>query len=292
VEFRIIDPQMRLNYYDRVAMYQAAIGIYVSDVNHDVCHAQLVFDQGNIAVSSAGLLTQQNGITSVLLFERDYKNFICLKINQSLRKEIENWLEEHGDQKQLKEPYPENKMVPLDNLTGKGKEKDCEDLLSATEWGNLKEVKRLIELKVNINYQNNKWLQAPLHIAAEKGYDEIVSYLIQTGASVHARNYQAETPLHLAASYAPARTSKILIDAGSEVDAINIYGCTPLHRAATFIGQEDVINLLIQNGADVNKKDDNSKTPLKWATERGNTAGINLLSNLTESEELHIVIKR
>ncbi|XP_055309695.1 uncharacterized protein LOC129573326 [Sitodiplosis mosellana] len=51
---------------------------------------------------------------------------------------------------------------------------------------------------------------------------------------------------------------------------------TALHFAARF-GNKEIVQLLIENKADVNKKDDNGSTPLHWAAEKGRKEIVQLL---------------
>ncbi|WP_179947520.1 ankyrin repeat domain-containing protein, partial [Wolbachia endosymbiont of Cylisticus convexus] len=53
-----------------------------------------------------------------------------------------------------------------------------------------------------------------------------------------------------------------------DVNAKNIYGETPLHLAARS-GYLNVVEKLIEKGANVNAKNSNGKTPLHYAAEKG-----------------------
>ena len=51
---------------------------------------------------------------------------------------------------------------------------------------------------------------------------------------------------------------------------------TPLHGVA-FTGQNEIAELLITAGADVNAKDEDGDTPVDWADRRNQTATADLL---------------
>ena len=63
-----------------------------------------------------------------------------------------------------------------------------------------------------------------------------------------------------------------LLDHGAEINARNNLGKTPLHRAADAnIGYTVAVNL-IDRGAEINARDDGGKTPLLLATLQNNKA--------------------
>jgi ankyrin repeat protein len=69
-----------------------------------------------------------------------------------------------------------------------------------------------------------------------------------------------------------------LLDAGAEVDARNKDGSTALVLAASFRGYEDVVELLVSRGADVNATAGNGMTPLMAAATVSKTGAELLLS--------------
>ncbi|KAH6818260.1 AAA-type ATPase family protein / ankyrin repeat family protein [Perilla frutescens var. frutescens] len=77
-----------------------------------------------------------------------------------------------------------------------------------------------------------------------------------------------QTPLHIAASHNRVDMMKYLVDwAGPgkvELEAKNVYGESPLHEAAKN-GCNDAVLLLLQYGADVEARTNNSMTPLHLA---------------------------
>ena len=107
-----------------------------------------------------------------------------------------------------------------------------------------------------------------LHTACQKGRVKKVKELlnqdsirnfIDAGAGVF-----AYTPLHEATSSGKAEIIELLIESGADVNSISNGRYTPLHIAAT-IGDLRCIEMLLKNNADVTLTDEFNKTPHKTA---------------------------
>ena len=94
---------------------------------------------------------------------------------------------------------------------------------------------------------------------------------------VHARENQS-TPLHLASSRANADIVQLLIEIGADVHARDENQSTPLHLASSR-ENADIVQLLIENenGGDVHARDENQSTPVHLASSRGNADIVQLL---------------
>ncbi len=66
-----------------------------------------------------------------------------------------------------------------------------------------------------------------------------------------ARDYWS--PLNLAAWNGNEQVVKLLLDRGADVNSTEDYGCTPLHRAA-MMGHLSIVKMLVEYGADINAK--------------------------------------
>ena len=88
----------------------------------------------------------------------------------------------------------------------------------------------------------------------------------------------SDTPIELAAGIlGNIETVKKYLDDGKDVNAKNEYGWTHLNHAAEG-GHKELIELLIENGADLNVKDETlGKTPLGWAIHRKKTEAADLI---------------
>ncbi|KAK2090291.1 Serine/threonine-protein phosphatase 6 regulatory ankyrin repeat subunit A [Saguinus oedipus] len=149
----------------------------------------------------------------------------------------------------------------------------------------------------------NAYGNTPLHVACYNGQDVVVNELIDCGAIVNQKNEKGFTPLHFAAaSTHGALCLELLVGngadvnmkfaakimgaiksciAGAVIDCEDKNGNTPLHIAARY-GHEllintlitsgadtaknlECLNLLLNTGADFNKKDKFGRSPLHYA---------------------------
>jgi ankyrin repeat protein len=109
-----------------------------------------------------------------------------------------------------------------------------------------------------------------IHIAAEKGdVAKLQEILKKRPDLVNSRAYlQKMTPLHSAIRAGKPEAVKFLIENGSNLDLKEDDGSTPLHLAA-FEGRKDFCEWLIAGKADVNSRDIDRLTPLHMAARQG-----------------------
>ena len=109
-----------------------------------------------------------------------------------------------------------------------------------------------------------------LHLAAYFGQKELASFLLESGADIHirAKNENENTPLQAAIANKQSELVAFLIEKGSEVNVIQSGGWTGLHEAA-LLGNEEIIMLLLENGANKTIKKNDGKTAYDIALEKG-----------------------
>lgn len=137
-------------------------------------------------------------------------------------------------------------------------------------------VKKLLSLGVNPNTQN-EYGQTPLHQAAYWGYRDIVTLLLKAGANPNLRNSSQETPLFEAAYRCRGKVVKLLLAAGADPNLKKDTRHLPVPRKSDMSPMyiavtcpSTVVSHLISHGADVNMLNENGRTALHAAADRGN----------------------
>ncbi|XP_045080800.1 serine/threonine-protein phosphatase 6 regulatory ankyrin repeat subunit A-like, partial [Coregonus clupeaformis] len=134
-------------------------------------------------------------------------------------------------------------------------------------------VRLLLSRGANINAFDKKDRRA-IHWAAYMGHIEVVKLLASHGSEVSCKNKKAYTPLHSAASSGMISVVKYLLDLGVDDVVVNeliecganvnqVYekGFAPLHFTAASRHGALCLELLVGNGALVNIKSKDGKTP-------------------------------
>lgn len=101
-----------------------------------------------------------------------------------------------------------------------------------------------------------------IHHAVDAGDAIAVEELLEYGADVDSQDGRRATPLHIASGCGYLEIAKILIDHCASVDFLIDEGGTPL-MAACSKTRPHLVELLLSNGADPNKKGLNGRSPLK-----------------------------
>ncbi|BDA46606.1 probable caskin-1 at C-terminar half [Coccomyxa sp. Obi] len=118
-------------------------------------------------------------------------------------------------------------------------------------------------------------LDADIWRAAWMGDTEAISAYLSAGGCPDAPDGQGRTPLIFAAGYGRTSAAQLLLSAGA-CTAASANGTTPLHRAAAR-GHVAIMELLLQNHADVAAQDADGCTPLHLACRFGHAAAARAL---------------
>lgn len=117
----------------------------------------------------------------------------------------------------------------------------------------------------------------PLMEAAQEGHLDLVRFLLETGANVHAQTQTGDTALTYACENGHTDVADVLLCYGAELEHESEGGRTPLMKACR-AGHICTIKFLISKGADVNRQStSNDHTPLSLACAGGHQAVVEVL---------------
>lgn len=152
------------------------------------------------------------------------------------------------------------------------------DFFEAAAAGQLDFVKKYLEDQPGILNQFAVDGFTGLGLSCFFNQKEIVSFLLQKGAdpNIASNNDFKVAPLHSAAATSQIEIVNILLQNSANVNAKQSNGVTALHSAA-HNGATELVKLLLKNGADKNDKTQEGKSVLDFAKEGGFTEIINLL---------------
>ncbi|CAH8657817.1 unnamed protein product [Schistosoma haematobium] len=144
----------------------------------------------------------------------------------------------------------------------------------------------LLSCKANPNLPARDGYTA-LHIASKEGRHDLLGQLLEAGADLNARTKKGFTALHLAAKRGQVKVAKQLIQAQPKsVNAIGQNDLTPLH-IATHYNRLPVVQLLLDNNAQVDCRAGNGYTSLHMAAKQ-NHLDIATLLLAHESDQIQI----
>lgn len=153
----------------------------------------------------------------------------------------------------------------------KGKQSAEESLRGAARQGHYKRAQRLLAGGTNVNAKDQGG-STPLHGAASRGQMALAGLLIAHGADVHATDKSGRTPLHKAAGGGHRDVAELLLARGADVNGVGrrrSATCTPLHMAA--YSSVEMTELLVAREAEIDARDVRGDTPLHVAACLGRT---------------------
>lgn len=151
-------------------------------------------------------------------------------------------------------------------------------LMEAALQGDLGEVERLVSEGTAVDAIDSEH-RTPMMFAAFNGHTPVVSFLLEKGAAVDAKDINGRTALLYASSGPFGETVKLLLTKGAEVDLQGkLEGFTALMTAAAE-GQLDVVQHLLDHGADRGLEDKDGDTALNFARQNGHTQVAALLES-------------
>uniref|UniRef100_A0A3B3VE55 Ankyrin repeat and SOCS box protein 13-like n=1 Tax=Poecilia latipinna TaxID=48699 RepID=A0A3B3VE55_9TELE len=137
-------------------------------------------------------------------------------------------------------------------------------LCNACAAGSLECAQLLLEYGATVNPSLTALTASPLHEACIQGNAEVVRLMITSGAKLEAFDVHFGPPLHIACAKGHVECVKELLKAGANVNSVNFHE-TSLHHAAR-AHMVDMIELLVEFGANVYASDGLGKKPLDYTT--------------------------
>lgn len=146
-------------------------------------------------------------------------------------------------------------------------------LMEAAREGHEEMVALLLSQGANINAQTEETQETALTLACCGGFLEVADFLIKAGADLE---LGASTPLMEAAQEGHIDLVRYLLESNAHVHAQTQTGDTALTYACEN-GHTDVANLLLQYGADLEHESEGGRTPLMKACRAGHLCTVQFL---------------
>ena len=149
-------------------------------------------------------------------------------------------------------------------------------LIRAVDHGHLDVASCLIDQGARVNHVGSR-ARTALHVACFDGKEELAQLLLERGADPALVDEDGETAVNGACFHGRVGVVGCLLrHGGSPIDLPDRLGYTPLHSAA-LEGYLEVVNLVIQAGADPTISQRDGTTPLTSARKYGDAACVAVL---------------
>lgn len=141
----------------------------------------------------------------------------------------------------------------------------------ASRYGQREIVTCLLDAQADLSKRDNDGCM-PFHVASMYGQLEVLNLLWERGPKeqINEVNAYSNAPLHLACLNNYYDVAVSLLDWGGKIDQLAIVdqlgpnGATPLYHACAE-GNDEIIDLLVERGADIHMKNDDGDTPILYS---------------------------
>lgn len=153
----------------------------------------------------------------------------------------------------------------------------ADEIHDAAASGNLELVKQLLRNNSDLLNQRDVKTRTPLQYALINRQTEIARYLIEQNADVNLKDKDDDSPLHYTGIFGNLEIAELLLAKGAtSLNEGNNRQMTPLHFACER-GHADVVEFLLNAGADMNARDGMGRNAFLCACAGRNMATIELL---------------
>jgi ankyrin repeat protein len=178
-----------------------------------------------------------------------------------------------------------DKVKELLQAGAKVDQQECDKttpLIIASDCGNTEVVEILLsDEKIDVDIKD-KMGQTALHRAAKKEYLNISERLINAGANINEVDENGNTPLLLVSLMGAAKAVKMLLrNEKIDIHAKNFHHDQTALHIATIGGYPDIVQMLIDAGANVDEVDNSGRTPFLLASSNGHIQIADTLHTLT-----------
>jgi len=159
-----------------------------------------------------------------------------------------------------------------------------EEFFETIRKGDLKRIQSFVKNNISSLKETDEESWTCLHWAVEMGHTNMVTLLLDSEPLLlNMKTREGLSPINIAAWRGDKRMVELLINQGAEIDDKTKWGETPLHHAVTF-GHSDVCELLLSHGADPNTEDRLKRTPAQIATQKGTKNVQKILEKYTKKD--------
>jgi ankyrin repeat protein len=172
-----------------------------------------------------------------------------------------------------------------------------EQMFTATRLNNFSALDDLLRSGVPVNLMDSKTSDTPLMMACRLNFPVIAKLCLDYGAKNDPHPDFGQTALHAAVSSKAFECCEVLMEASapSKADAIicnlpDSMGLTPLHLAA-LLGHVKILELLIQHGGDISRRDGRGWTALHCCVSKGHESALALMMDCGGDDMIELIDK-
>lgn len=298
---------LSLNSYFGLNGQTPAVKVFTAVKNNDIKDLKTLFDQG------ADPNSYDEDGDHLLMYAALYSSIDCMQllIEKGCNVNARNGLDETALMWAVHDLEKMKLLIQRGaNVNAKAKTGNTALLIASIGHGKYDAIKLLLDNGADPSALNNKKENALIR-AALFGDTATISLLLSKGIDVDATTADSSTALFNATLNANRPVIFQLLERGADPDKICFFGLTPLTGAVLFSDPEsikailkrskkvnardaggntvlmyagyreqdnvDVVQALLDKGADVNLKARDGATALSWASKKGNTATVALL---------------